>query len=139
MSVALSGELQGVVYTALAADAGLAALVGSDIYDAPLPLGGVLPTGEYVTLGEENVKPFNTMTSSGGVHDFDVIVHSAANGFGAAKTVSAAISAVLVDANLSLTNGNMVSLRFLKARAKRGVAPELRRIKMRFQAVVENT
>ncbi|MEE9455220.1 MAG: DUF3168 domain-containing protein [Paracoccaceae bacterium] len=139
MSVALSGELQGAVYGALAADVGLAALVGAEIYDAPLPLGGALPLGEHVTLGEEVVKPFDTVTSSGGVHDFDVLVHSSANGFSAAKAVSAAVGTVLIDASLSLASGNLVSLRFLKARAKRGVAPELRRIEMRFRAVVENT
>ncbi|MHA1128845.1 MAG: DUF3168 domain-containing protein, partial [Alphaproteobacteria bacterium] len=105
----------------------------------PLPVGGVLPVGEYVTLGEEIVKPFNSMTSQGGVHDFDVTVHSTANGFGAAKTVGGAIGAVLIDANLTVTGGALISLRFLKARARRGVAPELRRIEMRFRAVVENT
>lgn len=139
MSIALSGELQEAVYVALSGDAALNALVGSEIYDAPLPSGGTLPVGEHVTLGEEAVKPFDTMTSSGGVHDFDVTVHSAASGFGSGKAVAAAVGEVLIDANLPLASGNMVSLRFLKARAKRGVAPELRRIELRFRAVVENT
>ena len=66
------------------------------------------------------------------------MVHSTANGFSAAKVVAAAISSVLVDANLSVFGGHLVSLRFLKAKAKRGIAPELRRIEMRFRAVVEN-
>lgn len=139
MSFALSADLQGAVFQALAGDAALAVLVGAEIYDAPLPVGGALPVGEYVTLGEEIVKPFNSMTSQGGVHDFDVTVHSTANGFGAAKTVGGAIGAVLIDANLTVTGGALISLRFLKARARRGVAPELRRIEMRFRAVVENT
>ena len=34
MSLALSGELQGAIYEALTADAGLVALVGAEIYDA---------------------------------------------------------------------------------------------------------
>ncbi len=138
MSLALSGELQGAVYGALVADPVLAGLVGNEIFDAPLPGGGTLPAGEFVTLGEEVVKPFDTATSSGAVHDFDVSVHSTASGFAAAKAVAAAVSAVLVDANLLLAGGALVSLRFVKARAKRGVAPELRRIEMRFRAVVEN-
>jgi len=138
MSVALSGELQGAIYAALTADAALVALVGSEIYDAPLPSGGALPLGEHVTLGEEEVKPFDTITSSGGIHNFDVVVHSTANGFGAAKDVAAAVGAVLIGANLALVGGHLVSLRFLKAKAKRGVAPELRRIEMRFRAVVED-
>lgn len=139
MSITLSGELQEAVYVALAADGPLAALVGTEIYDAPLPSGGTLPVGEHVTLGEEVVKPFNTMTSSGGVHEFDVTVHSGANGFGSGKAVAAAVGNVLIDANLPLANGNMVNLGFLKARARRGVAPELRRIELRFRAVVENS
>ena len=138
MSIALSGELQGAVYTALTGDAALIALVGTEIYDAPLPLGGALPLGEHVTLGEEEVKPFDTATSSGGVHDFEVLVHSTANGFSAAKDAAAAIGAVLIGANLQLASGHLVSLRFLKAKAKRGMAPELRRIEMWFRAVVED-
>ena len=138
MSLALSGELQGAIYGALTGDAALVALVGAEIYDAPLPSGGALPLGEHVTLGEEVVKPFGSVTSSGGVHDFDVAVHSTANGFAAAKMVAAAVSDVLVDANLSLAAGHLVSLRFLKAKAKRGIAPELRRIEIRFRAVVED-
>mgnify|MGYP000061783306 CR=1 FL=1 len=138
MSLALSGELQGAIYGALSGDLALAALVGAEIYDAPLPIGGALPLGEHVTLGEEVVKPFGSATSSGGVHDFDVVVHSTANGFAAAKVVAAAVDAVLVDANLPLAGGHLVSLRFVKAKAKRGIAPELRRIEMRFRAVVED-
>ena len=137
MSLALSGEFQGAIYGALTGDVALNALVGSEIYDAPLPSGGALPLGEHVTLGEGVVKPFGTVTSSGGVHDFDVVVHSTANGFAAAKLVVAAVSNVLVDANLSVSGGQLVSLRFVKAKAKRGVAPELRRVEMRFRAVVE--
>lgn len=139
MSMSLSVALQGAVFAALSGDAALIALVGTEIYDAPLPVGGSLPAGEYVTLGEEVVKPFDTVTSSGGRHDFDVTVHSPANGFSAAKTVSAAIASVLIDANLTIPGGSLISLRFLKAKAKRGVAPELRRIEMRFRAVVENS
>ncbi len=137
MSLALSGELQGAVYTALANDAALMALVGNEIYDAPLPSGGALPEGEHVTLGEETVKPFNTMTSRGAVHDIDIFVHSTASGFSAAKDVIRAIGDVLDDSTLSLASGNMVRLHFLKARARRGVAPELRRVELRFRAVLE--
>ena len=138
MSLTLSGELQGAIYAALTEDAALTALVGAEIYDAPLPSGGALPLGEHVTLGEEVVKPFGSATSSGGVHDFGVVVHSTASGFSAAKVVSAAVGSVLVDANLAVAGGHLVSLRFVKAKAKRGIAPELRRIEMRFRAVVED-
>lgn len=138
MSLELSGELQGAVYGALTGDAALTALVGSEIYDAPLPSGGALPAGPFITLGEELVKPFNTATSQGARHEMAISVHSPANGFSDAKAVAAAVGAVLVDANLTLAGGHLAALRFVKAQAKRGVAPELRRIDMRFLAVVEN-
>lgn len=137
MSLSLSGELQGAIYTALVNDATLVGLVGTEIYDAPLPSGGNLPDGEHVTLGEESVKPFNSMTSRGSVHDFDIFVHSTASGFSAAKDVIKAIGDVLDDASLSLIGGNLIRLQFLKARARRGVAPELRRVELRFRAVLE--
>ncbi len=137
MSLALSGELQGAIYTALVNDTALVALVGAEIYDAPLPSGGALPEGEHVTLGEEAVKPFNTMTSRGSVHDVDIFVHSTASGFSAAKEVIKAIGDALDDATLPLAGGYMVRLQFLKARARRGVAPELRRVELRFRAVLE--
>jgi len=137
MTLALSGALQGAIYAALVNDAGVTALVGAEIYDAPLPSGGAVPAGEFITLGPENVKPFNTATSEGAVHDFSVSIHSGANGFDAAKAVAAAVSTVLIDANLPISGGALVALRFVKAEAKRGIAPELRRIDMRFRAVLE--
>lgn len=137
MSLALSGALQGAIYDILMTDTALMALVGGEIYDAPLPSGGAFPTGEHVTLGEEIVKPFDSVTSSGGVHDFEVTVHSTANGFAGAKAVSAAVLTALISASWSLSGGHLVSVRLLKARAKRGVTPELRRVEMRFRAVVE--
>ncbi len=138
MSMELSGALQGAIYTALSGDATLSALVGSEIYDAPIPAGSALPAGPFVTFGEEVVKPFDTVTSRGGRHEFAVSVHSQASGFAEAKAVAAAIGNILVDAALPLSGGHLVALRFVKAQAKRGVAPELRRIDMRFLAVVEN-
>jgi len=137
MSLVLSGVLQGAIFDILMADAALNALVGGEIYDAPLPSGGTFPAGEHVTLGEEIVKPFDTVTSSGGVHDFEVTVHSSANGFAGVKAAAGAVLTALIGANWSLSGGHLVSVRLLKARAKRGVAPELRRVEMRFRAVVE--
>ena len=137
MSFAFSTGLQGKIFERLTADAGLTALVGGAIYDAPLqPATDAAP--DFVTLGEETVRANDTKTSSGAIHDFTVTVHSARDGFDAAKRIAAAICACLVDAPLALEAGRLVALRFLRAGAERGRAPEKRRVSLRFRAVVDH-
>ena len=101
---------------------------GGAVYDAPLEptLGAAGP--DYVTLGEETVRPNGTKTSDGAVHDFTVTVHSGRDGFAAAKEIAAAVCDCLIDAPLALDAGRLVSLRFLRAGAERGRAPEKRKV-----------
>jgi hypothetical protein len=134
VSFLYSAGLQAGVFGRLAADAGIAALIGDAIYDAP-PDGA---PGDYVTLGEETVRANGTKTSGGAIHDFVVTVHSGRDGFDRAKRVAAAVCASLVDAPLALEAGRLVALRFLRAGAERGPAPEKRRITLRFRAVVDD-
>jgi hypothetical protein len=137
VSYALSAGLQAAVYRRLAGDAELAALAGGAIYDAPpegAPADGM---PDYVTLGAETVRPNDTMTSVGALHDFTVTVHSARDGFERAKRIAATVCACLVDAPLALDGGRLVALRFLRATAERGRAPEKRRVSLRFRAVVD--
>jgi hypothetical protein len=133
MSYAFSAALQAAVYQRLAGDAGLA---GTAVLDAPLEAAAP-SAADYVTLGEESARAWDTKTSAGAVHDFGVTVHSARDGFDAAKRIAAAVCASLVDAPLALATGRLVSLRFLRAVAERGPAPEKRRIALRFRAVVD--
>ena len=137
MSLAFAFGLQRAVYDRLAGDAELAGLVGDAIHDAPPELPVAARPVDYVTLGEEIVRPFGTKTSLGAIHDFDVDVHSARDGFERAKRIAAAICAALVDAPIGVEGGHLVGLRFLRARADRGPAPEKRRISLRFRAVVD--
>lgn len=137
MSVPYAFGLQRAVYERLVADAELAGLVGDAIHDAPPELPVEARPAEYVTIGEEAVRPFGTKTSLGAIHDFDVTVHSAHDGFERAKRIGAAICAALIDAPLVLEAGRLVGLRFLRARADRGPAPEKRRVSLRFRAVVD--
>lgn len=137
MSVLFSAGLQASVYQRLAGDAVLAALVGTAIHEAPLELGPDDAAGDYVTLGEEMVRANDTKTSRGAVHDFTVTVHSGRDGFDRAKRVAAAVCDCLVDAPLAVEGGRVVALRFLRAGAERGPAPEKRRIGLRFRAVVD--
>lgn len=137
MTYAYSGGLQASVYRRLIEDSALSALIGGAIYDAPIDaaLGAASP--DYITLGEETVRANGTKTSQGSIHDFTVTVHSGRDGFAAAKDVAAAVCDCLIDAPLVLETGRLVGLRFLRAGADRGRAPEKRRVNLRFRAVVD--
>ncbi|NIY97442.1 DUF3168 domain-containing protein [Salipiger sp. HF18] len=134
MSYAMSAALQAAVFQQLSGDGGVAGLVGSDIYDALPP--GALP-GLYITLGAETARDASDVGGAGAWHDLTVAVVSDAAGFQSAKTVAAAACDALNDAPLALQRGRLVSLRFLKARAKRE-SGGLRRISMTFRARVED-
>ncbi len=135
--MAFSAGLQAKVYQRLVADPELGLLVGGAVYDAPPPLAADQLSPDFVLLGEESVRPFNTKTSAGTVHEFAVSIHSGRDGFEFVKRVAAAICDALVDAPLALNAGTLVSLQFLRASAERGPAPEKRRVSLRFRAVVD--
>lgn len=137
MTGVFSADLQAAVYQRLLADEVLAGLIGGAIHDAPPDGPRDADATEYLTLGEESVRPNNSMTSLGALHDFSVTVHSGRDGFDKAKRVAAAVCESLVDADLELTGARVVALRFLRATAQRGRAPEKRRIALRFRAVVD--
>jgi len=135
MSYALSAPLQAAVFQALSADVDLTTLVGTGIYDA-LP-SGTLPS-LYVSLGPETVEDASDNTGVGAVHLFTVAVMTENPGFASAKTVAAAISDVLHDADLTLSRGRLVSLTFERAIAGRVDGGTGRKIDLRFRARVED-
>ena len=135
MSYAVSAALQAAVFGRVSTDAGVQALVGADVFDA-VPTGSLPLT--YVVLGEEDVRAWSNSSANGAVHDFTVSVFSDAAGFSAAKEVAVAVNDALVDAPLVLSRGHLVTLDFLSARARRGKAPDGRRIDLRFRARVED-
>lgn len=136
MSYGMSAALQMAVYEHLQADAALTGLVGTAIYDA-LPVGELPET--YVALGPEDVRDKSDVTSDGAEHRLIVSIVTKLAGFGSAKTVAAAVSDALDDADLTLTRGHLVGLWFERASARRsGPSGRLRRIDMRFRARVED-
>lgn len=137
MSYTLSAGLQSAVYNRLTNDPGIATLIGSAVFDAPLENVPDISEAEYVTIGEETVRSNDTITSRGSVHDFDVSVISGRDGFERAKQIAGAVCDALVDADLQVGGGDLVALRFLRARAVRGPAPVKRKITLRFRAVVD--
>lgn len=133
MSYGTAGALQEAVYQALAADSALGALVGGAIFDA-VP-SGPLPSS-FVSLGPEEVRDRATATRGGAAHYFTVSVVTDSAGFQAAKVIAAAVSDALVGADLTLSRGALVLLRFDRASAKRD--GDGRRIDLRFHAIVED-
>jgi len=135
MSYGVSAALQQAVFQQLQADAILTGLVGAAIFDAA-PAGTAPST--YVSLGPEDVRDASDKSNAGAIHEFTVSVVSDAAGFRHAKDVAAAVSDALVGADLILSRGQLVSLAFLKARARRVQDGDVRRIDLRFRARVED-
>ncbi|WP_417263074.1 DUF3168 domain-containing protein [Celeribacter sp.] len=135
MSYGVAAALQTAIYQAMVADATLAGLVGTAIYDAAPT--GTLPS-LYVSLGPEDVSDASDKTGAGARHDFTVSVVSDTAGFLTAKQVATAISDVLVDADLALSRGTLVGLYFVSAKARRVQDSDVRRIDMKFRARVED-
>lgn len=132
MSYGMSAALQAAVFGALSEDAAINAQSDGAVHDA-LPPGPMPPL--YVVLGPERVRDASDKTHAGAVHDFSVTVVSQGAGFGAAKALAAAVSDRLSDADLALSRGHLVALRFLRARA--GRRDGAREIELWFRALVD--
>ncbi|MGB8815145.1 MAG: DUF3168 domain-containing protein [Paracoccaceae bacterium] len=130
MSYGVAAALQAAVYQRLVSQ-----LAGVPIYDALPPGAG---TGTFVLIGPEEATDASDKTGGGADHRFIVSVISDAAGFAVAKGIAVQVSDALVDAGLILTRGRLVSLRFVRALAKRLDAGEARRIDVRFAARVED-
>ena len=135
MTYALSASLQKAVYTALAGDAALSALVGTAIFDAP-PAGAI--PALYVSLGPEKAEDRSDRTGRGARHDFTVSVITDAAGCQQAKEVAGAVSDVLAQPLGGLDRGRIVALGFVRARAKRDEAGQQRRIDLTFRALLDD-
>ena len=137
MSYAMSAALQAAVFTELSGNAVLVALV-EGIFDAPPAGDGTPPGGTYITLGNEVAKDRSSASHSGCMLDFEVNVHSDFAGYSAAKEVAGLVVDTLDWADLALSRGALVNLKFLKSRARRGAAPETRRIALVFRAILDD-
>ncbi|WP_299962083.1 DUF3168 domain-containing protein [uncultured Roseobacter sp.] len=135
MSYAMSGALQAAIYETLINDATLGGLVGTNVYDA-VPSGDLPET--YVRLGAEQARDASDQTGIGALHTVEISVFTTQPGFAGAKAVATAISDALQDADLALSRGRLVFLRFQRAEARRIDTNAGRQIRMRFQARVED-
>lgn len=132
MSYAASAALQEAIFQRLSGDVDLAALAAGGVMDA-MP-AGPLP-GTYVALGPETVRDRSDVSGAGSEHDLTVSVISDEAGFATAKRAAGAVTDALRP-DLSLSQGHLVDLAFLKARALRADKGASRRIDLIFRARV---
>lgn len=130
MSYGSAAALQTAVFQRLA---GEPALAGVAIYDAVPPS----PAGTFVLVGPEEVRDASDKSGAGAEHQLTISVISDGTGFLAAKLVATAVSDALVGAALTLSRGQLVSLLFLRASARRIDEGEVRRIDLVFRARIE--
>ena len=135
MSYAISAALQSAVFAAVSSDTAVSQKVGDAVYDA-LP-SGALPS-IYISIGPETVRAEDDKTGSGAQHRFDISVVTEVPGFHAAKQVAGAVCDALLDVDLTLNRGRLVSLRFERARAVKIDKGTGRRIDLTFRARVED-
>lgn len=131
MSYSASAALQSAIFAQLSA---APALSGVSIVDA-MPPG--VPAGSFVLLGPEVAVDQSDKTGAGAEHRIEIAVISDAAGFLPAKTIAAAVSDALVDADLTLAVGRLVSMTFARAAARRLDDGTTRRIDLQFRARIE--
>ena len=135
MTYGVSAALQTALFGALSGDADLSNLVSGAIFDAEP--AGVLPE-IYVTLGPETVRAGSDGSGGGALHEFVISVVTDAAGFATAKVAAVAVCDVLIDVELDLSRGRLVSCRFAKAKAARVEKGAARRIDLTFRARVDD-
>lgn len=135
MSYGVALALQVAVFEQLSAHADLAALIGDAIFDE-VPAGAIPAT--YVAIGPDVALDRSDQTANGALHRLTVSVVSDLAGFAPAKAAAVAVSDALHGADLALSRGHLVALRFERAVASKDESANLRRIDLRFAARVED-
>ena len=127
MSYAAAAALQSAIYQALTA---FPALAGVAIYDAVPPNA----TGTFVLIGPEEARDQSDKSGLGAEHQMAISVITDATGFLGIKTIAAAVSDALIGAPMVLSRGQLVSLFFVRASARRISEGVTRRIDLTFRA-----
>jgi hypothetical protein len=131
MSYAAAAALQTAVYGRLT---NFPALAGVTVVDAVAPGSG---TGKFILPGPETSSDQSDKSGPGAEHRFQVSVISDDTGFLSAKVIAGHVSEALVGASLTLTSGQLVSLFFVRAIARRLDQGDHRRIDLTFRARVD--
>lgn len=125
---------RGAAQLQAAIHARLSAVAGVPVVDA-LPPGPAPAT--YVLVGAEEVRDASDLSGPGAEHRVTVSVISAAAGFLAGKDVAARLTEAMEDGLPSPEEGRIVSVRLVRAMARRAEAGALRRIDLTFRIRVE--
>jgi hypothetical protein len=130
MSYGAAPALQQAVFQRLTA---WPTLGGVATYDA-VPANA---TGTFVLIGPEETRDQSDKSGAGAEHQMVISVITDATGFLSIKTIAADISDALIGAPLALSRGQLVSLFFVRASARRIEEGETRRIDLTFRARVQ--
>jgi len=126
--------LRAAIHHALAADAGLAAVLGgAHVYDAP-PRDAAFP---YVTLGEARVSDVSADEGTTQEHLLTLHAWSRQGGHKEAHAIAGALLQALDDAPLSPAGHRLVNLRFAVADIRRDNDGRTYHAIVRFRAVTE--
>ena len=129
-------DLQQAVHAALAADAGVLALLGTArVYD-DVPQGAAFP---YLALANFTVRDWATGTERGTEIIFTVNAWSRGAGHKQVHHLADAVRAALHEAPLTLATHHLVNLRHESSETHRQRDGDSYRISTRFRAVLEPT
>jgi len=129
-----SWSLQTSIYQALAADAGILALLGSPRIFDDVPQRAELP---YLTIGQSTVRDWSTGTDAGDEHQLTLHVWSRAEGRRETQQLMAALKAALHDRQLDLDGHRLIHLRHELSEARREADGETYHGIVRLRAVTE--
>ena len=135
MTYALSESLQAAVYDKLVNDPVIGDLTSGAVFDLVPQRAPDL----FVAIGPERVEGVADRSGEGAIHRIMVSVVTRREGYLSAKKVAAAISDALLDGHLALKRGRLVSIRFLRADARRDRTLAARRIDLWFRARTDQT
>jgi hypothetical protein len=140
MTYALGWPLQKAVYAALMAAPAVGGALGGRIHDgAPQEAEPGAGDAVYIVLGDDSAIDFSAADMAGAGHLITIGIVAPRRSFGEAKAVAGAVCDVLLGADLALERGRVVSLSFQSAKTKREERDAIRRIDLRFRALVEDT
>jgi hypothetical protein len=128
-----AAELQKAIFGALSAETGLAAVVGTRIFDHA-PANVAFP---YITFGRTSVYDWSTATESGTEQLFTLHVWSKGKGKKEALEIMDLAREALHDAALELEGHSLVNLRLEFSEARYDDRNEAHHGVLRFRAVVE--
>ena len=130
MTYATGESLQMAIYGHLLSDPAIDTLLSGAIFDD-------VPTDApdlFVAIGPEKTRGIGDSGGAGAIHELTFSVVTRRAGYLAAKAVAVAVSDALTAPDLALTRGRLVSLRFVRAEAKRDKTETARRIDLIFRA-----